>query len=190
MTESAVGFYFLLLLFVCFLGPHPRHMEVPGQGSNRSYSCRPTPQLQPHQIPAASVTYTTAHDSARSLTPLSEARGWTRNLMVPSRIHFHCTTTGTPRFYFTVCYLIALVMPAHLLLLLPSILVLIKQVGVEMIFSNWWDELGVRVDFSPSVLCRCVSFIIEIEVFVCVISKVPFSSDSVSAACWNVSSWF
>ena len=28
--------------------------------------------------------------------PLSEARDWTRNLIVPSRIHFHCTTTGTP----------------------------------------------------------------------------------------------
>ena len=30
------------------------------------------------------------------LNPLSEARHQTHNLMVPSRIHFHCTTTGTP----------------------------------------------------------------------------------------------
>ena len=29
------------------------------------------------------------------LNPLSEARDCTRNLMVPSRIHFLCATTGT-----------------------------------------------------------------------------------------------
>ena len=32
----------------------------------------------------------------RILNLLSEARDRTRNLMVPSRIHLHCTTTGTP----------------------------------------------------------------------------------------------
>ena len=29
------------------------------------------------------------------LNPMSKARDQTHNLMVPSRIHFHCTTTGT-----------------------------------------------------------------------------------------------
>ena len=33
-----------------------------------------------------------------TLNPLSEARGRTRNLMVPSWIHFRCATMGTPRF--------------------------------------------------------------------------------------------
>ena len=32
----------------------------------------------------------------RILKPLSEARDRTHNFTVPSRIHFHCTTTGTP----------------------------------------------------------------------------------------------
>ena len=32
------------------------------------------------------------------LNPLSKARDQTCNLMVPSQIHFRCTTTGTPRF--------------------------------------------------------------------------------------------
>ena len=39
------------------------------------------------------------HHSSRQrwiLRPLSEARDRTRNLMVPRRIHFHCTATGTP----------------------------------------------------------------------------------------------
>ena len=30
---------------------------------------------------------------------LSETRDGTRNFMVPSWIHFHCTTTGTPLFF-------------------------------------------------------------------------------------------
>ena len=34
------------------------------------------------------------------LNPLSEARDRTRNLMVPSWIHFHCAMMGTPRFVF------------------------------------------------------------------------------------------
>ena len=47
----------------------------------RSKSClRLTPQLRQHWI----------------LNPLSEAKDGTHNLMVPSRIHFHCATTGTP----------------------------------------------------------------------------------------------
>ena len=38
------------------------------QGSNQSYSCRPTPQPQQCQIPATSVTYSTAQGNARSVT--------------------------------------------------------------------------------------------------------------------------
>ena len=33
----------------------------------------------------------------RILKPLSEARDWTCNFMFPSRIRFHCTTTGTAK---------------------------------------------------------------------------------------------
>ena len=47
------------------------------RGSNRSWSCWPTPQPQQRRI----------------LNPLSEARNQTRNLMVPSQIHLCCTTT-------------------------------------------------------------------------------------------------
>ena len=43
------------------------------------------------------------HHSARQrriLTPLSKAKDRTHNLMVPSRICFHCATMGTPWFPF------------------------------------------------------------------------------------------
>ena len=49
--------------FLVFLGPHLWHME-----SNRSRSCRPTPQPQQRQIQVTSVNYTTAHGNAVSLT--------------------------------------------------------------------------------------------------------------------------
>ena len=60
----------MMFCFVCFLGPHPRHMEVPRLGVESGCSCWPTPQPQPqpHRIHAASVSYTTAHGSAGSLT--------------------------------------------------------------------------------------------------------------------------
>ena len=52
------------------------------------------------QIQAMSAIYTAANGSAKSLNQLSEARDGTRNLMVPSQIHFRCTTTGTPSSHF------------------------------------------------------------------------------------------
>ena len=59
----------LSLLFF-FLGPHPRHMEVPRLGGKSELQPKPTPQPQQHQlgIRAVSVTYTTAHGNAGSLT--------------------------------------------------------------------------------------------------------------------------
>ena len=66
-------FSFFFFFFFFFLGPHPQHME--------SYSCQPTPQLMQRRI----------------LNPLSEAKDPTRNLMVPSWIHFRGATMGTPR---------------------------------------------------------------------------------------------
>ena len=37
-------------------------------GSNQSYICQPTPQPERYRIQAVSVTYTTAHSNAGSLT--------------------------------------------------------------------------------------------------------------------------
>jgi len=86
---------FIFWSFV-FLGPHPRHMEVPRRGvesklqllayttaiatSDLSCVCNLHHRSRQHQI----------------LSPLSEARDQTCNLMVPSWIHFRCATTGTP----------------------------------------------------------------------------------------------
>ena len=68
-------------LFFAFYSRTQGIWRFPGQGSNRSYSCWPTTQLQQHKI----------------LNPLSEAGDGTCNLMVTSQIRFRCTTTGTPQ---------------------------------------------------------------------------------------------
>ena len=73
-SKIRVHSLFQLLLFVVsysphhtrFVGPHPRHMDVPW--SNQSYCCRPTPQPQQRQSWAASATDITAHSNGRSLT--------------------------------------------------------------------------------------------------------------------------
>ena len=64
--EPKSSFLWLLLLFfhscICSI------WKFPGQGSNQSRGCRPTPQPQQCVIQAKSVTYTTAHSKAGFLT--------------------------------------------------------------------------------------------------------------------------
>ena len=53
-------------LFFCFLGLHLRHMEVPRLGVELELQVLATATAT--QIPAASVTNTTAHGNTRPLT--------------------------------------------------------------------------------------------------------------------------
>ena len=70
-AQFLIGLTILLMNFFClfvFLGPHPWQMEVPRLRVNWSCSHWPMPQPQQHQIWAMSVTFTTAHGNAWSLT--------------------------------------------------------------------------------------------------------------------------
>ena len=86
-------FYFILLFF---LGLHLWHMEFP--------RLRVQSELQLPAYARATATQDLSlichlHLSSwqcQILDPLSKTRDRTHNLMVPSRIHFHCTTTETP----------------------------------------------------------------------------------------------
>ena len=65
---------------------------------HQSYSFQPTPQPQKCKIQALSVTYTTAHGNARSLTywlGMEPISSWTLVRFVN-----HCTMTGTPGLHF------------------------------------------------------------------------------------------
>ena len=84
-------------MYLPFLGPLLRHMEVPGQGSNQSCSRRP-PAVTATRDPSRVCNL---HHSSRQrwiLNPLSEARDRTPNLMVPSRVHSPLSHDGN-------CYL-------------------------------------------------------------------------------------
>ena len=59
---------YIYLYISAILGLHQWNMRFPGQGSNWSYSCWPTPQSEQCHIWAASVTYTSAHGNTGSLT--------------------------------------------------------------------------------------------------------------------------
>ena len=105
--ELTFAFYILFYTHIhtyihIFLGPHSRHMEIPRVGVKWSCSHWPTPQpqpqSQPHGIWAVSVTYSTAHSNARSLTH-SEARDQTWVLMDTSQICFCWATTETPTYF-------------------------------------------------------------------------------------------
>ena len=73
-------------LFIFFLGPHPRHMEVPRLGVES--------ELYPLAYTTATAMWDlshvcTLHHSSQQcwiLNPLSAARGQIRSLMVPSQI--------------------------------------------------------------------------------------------------------
>ena len=82
-----VGFFcFVVVFFFCFLGPHLRPMEVPRLGVQSEL------QLPAYTAPAAmqdpSHVCNLHHSSQQCwiLSPLSETRDQTCNLMIPSRI--------------------------------------------------------------------------------------------------------
>ena len=63
---------FMRKFSLVFLGPHPKHMETPRLGVELELQLPAPAQPQQCQIPAASVTYTTAH---RTIDPLTH---WVR----------------------------------------------------------------------------------------------------------------
>ena len=81
--------------FCLFLGHTCSIWGFPGYRSNPSCCCRPTPVTA---TPDPSRISDLHHSSQQRqiLNPLKEARNPTHNLVVPSWIHFFCTTMGTP----------------------------------------------------------------------------------------------
>ena len=60
--------FFFFLVFYLFRAALTAHGVSQARGSNQSCFCRPAPEPQQRQIPAVSVTCTTAHHNAGSLT--------------------------------------------------------------------------------------------------------------------------
>ena len=100
ITWVVILFYFIL--FICFLGLHPQHMEISRLGIKSD--------LQLLAYPTATATQDLSHVcdlhssswQHQTLNPLSEAKDWTCILMDTSQICFCCTTMGTPRGFFKI----------------------------------------------------------------------------------------
>ena len=91
-TGTHKTFLFLVFLGSCTWGI----WRFPGEGSNRSWSCRPTPQPQQRGIRATSATYTTAHGNARSLTRYMRPGIEPGSSWILVRFVSDWATTGTP----------------------------------------------------------------------------------------------
>ena len=101
--DQGNGLHEDLDFFFFFLGLHPRHMEVPRLGVKSELQLSAYATATAMQYPSHICDL---HHSSRRywiLNPMSKARDQTLILMDTSQIHFHCTTTGTPKtwiFYF------------------------------------------------------------------------------------------
>ena len=90
--------FFLFVCLFCFLGPHPQYMEIPRLEIQWEL------QLPAYATATATATQDPSHIcdlhhsswQGQIVNPLRDARDWTRNLMFPSWIRFHCATMGTP----------------------------------------------------------------------------------------------
>ena len=77
---------FIYLFIFAFLGPHPKHTEVPRLGVELELPACATATAMLDLI--HHMTYTTIHGHTGSFNPLSEARDQTRILMDASQIHY------------------------------------------------------------------------------------------------------
>ena len=90
--------YLFIFYFFVFLGPHHRHMEVPRLGVKSELQLPAYTTAAATAMPDRNRVCNLHHSSWQHQirNQLIEARDRTRNLMVPSRIRFHCATMGTP----------------------------------------------------------------------------------------------
>ena len=100
--------YFILFLIFCFLGPHPWHMEIPRLGVQLELPLPAYATAAAMQDPSRICNLHHSSWQCQILYPLSKARDRTRHLVVPSQIHFCCTTTGTPILFLFLIFFLSL----------------------------------------------------------------------------------
>ena len=124
------------IFFFCFLGPRPQHMEVPRLGVKSELLLPAYTRAIATQDPSCVCSLHHSSWQQWILNPLSKVRDRTPNLMVPSWIHFHCSTTGTP--------------VAHLLYLFICRWIL-RSFPCLAIVSSATVNIGVNVSFQIRV---------------------------------------
>ena len=136
------------------------HGSSQARGSNKSYSCQPTPQPQQCEIQAETATYTTAHSNARSLTH-SARPGIKPTTSVPNRICFYCATTGAPITYLkpqpSLSYFLLLLHPTYTQNYFTSLVSQVSQghSGLVSLFVKWQKRrLGNSlISLNAEIVC-------------------------------------
>ena len=103
MAKDLVQCLFIYLcLSFCLFRALPWHMDVPRLGVE--WELQLLAYTTATAIPDPSLVCGLYYSSwqCRILDPLSEARDRTCIFMVPSRIRFHCATTGSPSVYLLI----------------------------------------------------------------------------------------
>ena len=95
--SEKVFFFFFFFLSFCLKGPSCGIWRFPGQGSNQSCSCWPTPQPQQHRIWASVWPIHHSSRPSQILNPLSEPGIKPETLWFLVGLINHWATTGTPR---------------------------------------------------------------------------------------------
>ena len=97
-------YYYYYYYYFGFLGPHSWHMEVPRLGVvSESWPLAYTTATATSD-PSCICNLYLSSQQCQILNPLREARYGICNLLVPSLMHFHCATMGTPDFRYYVIF--------------------------------------------------------------------------------------
>ena len=88
---------FLLLSLFCFLGPHPRHVEVPRPGVKSELQLPASTTATATPDPGRILNLRCSLRQCRILDPLQEAGDQTCILMDPSQVHFHLSHNRNSR---------------------------------------------------------------------------------------------
>jgi len=131
-----------------FLRSHPRHLEVPRLGvkSELQLSAYATATETPDLSRVSNLHHSSWQ--CQILNPLSKARDQTRNLMVPSRIHFCCAMTGTP--------LLMNIDIAHSFSMFYSMYCM--TISVFFFYSRGFDNYDSKFYFPLNSIMRIVYF--------------------------------
>ena len=89
-----LGLFVLFCFVLLFRATYPWHMEVPRLGAEWELQLLAYTTARP--APSCAWDLHLSSQQCWILNPLTEAKDWTHKLMVPSRIHFCCATTGAP----------------------------------------------------------------------------------------------
>ena len=140
-NQTQALFIYLFIYFCLFAFSKASPVAYGGsqaRRSSRSCSCWPMPQPEQHRSQATSMTYTTAHSNARSLTHCARPRIEPETSWFLVRFVNHWATMGTPKELVFTC----LCFSFFLSFFWPSLQhAEIRRPGIELLPQQWQCQI-------------------------------------------------